>query len=124
MFEGLIASKFANKYFEREVFSTIRKHSFFGGLIMMLPLCGFGVLLFVGVLWHMYSAICKKVGVSFSDNFWSLVGVGIIINIVVAFVIDFFLSILFFLKPFILYFQFYLSGKLFVESLKKLDFKK
>jgi hypothetical protein len=32
-------------------------------------------------------------------------------------------TVLFFLEGFIMYFQFYLSGKMFVESLKELDFK-
>ena len=123
MFEGLIASKLANKMFEKDIFKTIRMHALFGALIMMIPDFGFGTVFYVIILWHMYSSICKKVGVSFGDNFWSLVGVGIFINIAVAFIIDLVLSVLFFLVGFIIYFQFYLSGKFFVESLKKLDFK-
>jgi uncharacterized protein (UPF0212 family) len=122
MFEGYIASKFANKYFEKDVFKTIRLHALFGALIMMIPDFGFGTLFFIGVLWHMYSSICKKVGISFSDNFWALVGVGVVVNIIVAFAIDLVFSVLFFLVGFISYFQFYFSGKLFVESLKQLNF--
>jgi hypothetical protein len=61
--------------------------------------------------------------VSFVDNFWSLAGVGMFVNIAVAFIIDLVLSIFFFLVGFAIYLQFYLSGKFFVESLKKLDFK-
>jgi hypothetical protein len=121
MFEGYIAGKFADKMFEKEVFSVIRWHSFFAALIMMFPDFGLGTLFFIGLLWHMYSSICKKVGISFSEHFWSLVGVGIIINIVVALIIDIVFSFLFFLEGFIIYFQFYLSGKFFVESVKELD---
>lgn len=42
------------------------------------------------------------------------------VNIAVAFVLDFLLTAVFFILPFILYIQFYLSGKFFVESVKKL----
>ena len=123
MFEGYIASKFANKMFEKDIFRIIKNHALFGAIIMMLPDFGFGTLFFVGVLWHMYSSICNKVGISFSDHFWSLVGLGIFVNILIALVIDFIFSFLFFLEGFIMYFQFYMSGKLFVESLKKLNLK-
>ena len=43
------------------------------------------------------------------------------VNVVIALVIDVVFSFLFFLEGFIIYFQFYLSGKLFVDSLKSLD---
>jgi hypothetical protein len=71
----------------------------------------------------MYSSICDKVGISFAQNFWELVGLGIVVNIVIALVIDIVFTVLFFLEGFIIYFQFYLSGKMFVESLKQLDIK-
>ena len=124
MFEGYIAGKFANKMFEKEVFKIVKSHALWGALIMMIPDFGLGTLFFIAILWHMYSAICDKVGISFSNHFWSLVGVGIFVNIAIALVIDIVFSVLFFLEGFIMYFQFYLSGKLFVESIKKLDFKK
>ena len=122
MFEGFIASKFANKLFEKDIYRIVRNHALFGALIMMFPDLGLGTLVFIGVLWHMYSSICNKVGISFSDHFWSLVGIGFFVNIVIALVIDVIFSFLFFLEGFIIYFQFYMSGKLFVESIKKLDF--
>lgn len=124
MFEGYIAGKFANKMFEKDVFKTIKKHAFWGALLMMIPDMGFGVVFFTAVLWHMYSSICDKVGISFTENFWKLVGLGIIVNIGVAFAIDLLLSVLFFLNGFLIYLQFYFSGKAFVESLKRLDVKK
>lgn len=123
MFEGYIAGKFANKMFEKEVFQTIKKHALVGALLMMFPDFGFGTIIFVVVLWHMYSSICDKVGISFSDHFWKLVGVGIIVNIFVALIIDIVFTVLFFLEGFIMYFQFYMSGKMFVESIKNLDIK-
>ncbi len=54
MFEGFIASKFADKMFEKDIFRIIRNHAIFGALIMMIPDLGFGTLFFIGVLWHMY----------------------------------------------------------------------
>ena len=124
MFEGYIASKFADKMFEKDIFRIIKNHALFGAIIMMIPDFGFGTLFFIGVLWHMYSSISNKVGISFSEHFWSLIGLGIVVNIIIALVIDIIFSFLFILEGFIMYFQFYMSGKLFVESLKKLDFKK
>lgn len=124
MFEGYIAGKFANKMFEKQVFQTIKSHALVGALLMMIPDFGFGTIIFIGVLWHMYSSICDKVGISFAQNFWELVGLGIVVNIVIALVIDIVFTVLFFLEGFIIYFQFYLSGKMFVESLKQLDIKR
>lgn len=120
MFEGIIAAKFANKYFEKEVFKIIKRHAFWGSLLMALPDFGFGVVIFIAVLWSMYGKVAEKVGVSFSENKGKLIGVGVVVNIVVAFALDLLLTALPFVLPFILYFQLYLSGKLFVESLKKI----
>lgn len=103
MFEGFIASKFANKLFEKDIYRIVRNHALFGALIMMFPDLGLGTLVFIGVLWHMYSSICNKVGISFSDHFWSLVGIGFFVNIVIALVIDVIFSFLFFLEGFIIY---------------------
>lgn len=120
MFEGLIVSKFANKAFEKDVFKVVKRHATWGSLLMMLPDFGFGGFIYVAVLWRMYSKICEKVGISFSENTGKLIGVGVVVNIAVAFVLDFLLTAVFFILPFILYIQFYLSGKFFVESVKKL----
>ena len=124
MFEGYIAGKFADKMFEEEVFQTIKKHAMVGALLMMIPDCGLGIIFFIAVLWHMYSSICDKVGISFSDHFWKLVGVGMMVNLLVVLISDIVFTVLFFLEGFIMYFQFYVSGKMFVESIKKMDVKK
>lgn len=120
MFEGLIAAKLANKMFEEDVFKIVKRHAFWGCLLMALPDFGFGTLIFIYVLWHMYSKIAEKCDLSFSENFWKLVGVGFIVNIVIALVFDIVFTALPFLAPFVFYAQFYLSGKLFVETLRKL----
>lgn len=124
MLEGYIAGKFANKMFEKDIFRTIRNHALVGAVLMAFPDFGFGAVFFIGVLWHMYSSICDKVGISFSEHFWSLVGVGIFVNVAIAIIVDIVFSFLWFLEPFIIYFQFYMSGKLFVESIKRMDFTK
>lgn len=120
MFEGLIAAKLASNGFQKDVFKIIKRHATWGAILMMLPDFGLGGFIFIWVLWHMYSKISEKVGISFSENKGKLIGAGVIINIIVAFIIDIALTAFFFLEPFIIYAQFYLSGKFFVESLKKL----
>lgn len=120
MFEGLIAAKLANKMFEKNVFKIVKSHAFWGCLLMSLPDFGFGIVFFVAILWHMYSKIAAKCGLSFAQNFWQLTGVGIFVNIFIAFVLDAVLSAFFFFAPFVFYAQFYLSGKLFIETLRKM----
>lgn len=120
MFEGLIAAKFADKYFEKNIFRIIKQRALWGSLLMMFPDFGLGGFIFIAVLWNMYSKIAEEVGISFSDNMGKLIGIGLIVNIIVAFIIDATMAVFFFLEPFVVYIQFYLSGKFFVDKLKKL----
>lgn len=120
MFEGKIAAKLADPFFEKDVLKVVKSHAFWGSILMAIPDFGFGVVIYCFILWHMYSSICNKVGISFSENRSKLVGCGIVVNILVALIMDIVLSVLFFLEPFWMYLQFYLSGKMFVESIKKL----
>ena len=117
MFEGYIAGKLANKMFEKDVFKIVKNHAFWGALIMSLPLFGFDWLIFCYVLWHMYYAICRKVGVKLHIG---NVIVGIIVNIIVAIVLDIILTIIPLLIGFIVYAQFYFSGKAYIETLKQM----
>jgi len=119
MFEGYVAGKLANKMFENEVYRIVKRHAFFGALLMMVPDSGLGIIVYVIVLWHMYSKIAKKIGVDFKSNVFQILGVGIVVNIGVALLIDIFMTVLWFLEGFVIYFQFYVSGKLFIESLKR-----
>lgn len=116
MFEGLIAGKLANKMFEKDVFKIVKKHAFLGAIIMILPLFGFDWLIYCIVLWHMYYAICEKVGTKLD---LSNIIVGLIVNIIVAIVLDIILTFIPFLIGFIVYAQFYFSGKAYIETLKK-----
>lgn len=124
MFEGLIMAQGAKKlglFDEKEVFKTVKKHAALGSLLMALPDFGLGGVFFAAVLWSMYSSVCKKVGVSFSENRSKLIGLGMVVNIGVAFILDFATAALFFITPFLAYLQFYLSGKFFVDRVKKMN---
>lgn len=120
MYEGRIAAKLAEPFFEKEILKIVKNHALWGSLLMAIPDFGFGVVIYCIVLWHMYYSICNKVGIPFSGNVTKLLGCGVVINILVALIMDIVLTAVFFLEPFWMYIQFYLSGKLFVESIKKL----
>lgn len=127
MFEGSISGYIGEKMFkdnEKDIFKTIKIHALVGGLLLAFPEFGFGVIIFIFVLWHMYSSICNKVGISFSKNFWKIAGIGFIVNIIVAFILNLVLSFLPILIGFVHYAQFYLSGKLFYEQVKSTFGKK
>ena len=117
MFEGLIASKLANKMFEKDVFKIVKKHAFWGSLCMILPTGGLEVFIFIFVLWHMYSSICKKVGTTLKTD---TIIVGLIVNSVIAFILDIVFMIIPFLTCFVIYAQFYFSGKAYIETLKSM----
>lgn len=120
MLQGYIARKWGDKMFEADIAKVVKKRAFWGALIMALPLFGIEWIVFIIILWNMYSALCEKVGVSL--QFGTIV-VGFIVNIVVAIAID----ALFTLLPvlgwlgtgFLVYLQFYLSGKAYIETLRK-----
>lgn len=120
MNESELAAKLAEPFFEKDVLKIVKQHALWGSLLMAIPDFGFGIVIYCAILWHMYYSICGKVGISFSQNAFKLVGFGIVVNILVALAMDIVLTAVFFLEPLWMYFQFYLSGKLFVEAIKKL----
>ena len=117
MFEGYIAEKLANKMFEKEVFSIVKKHALCAAIVMSLPLFGIDWIIYMIILWHMYSASCEKVGTTLNI---SSVIVGMIVNIIVGIALDIILTLIPLLIGFIVYAQFYFSGKAFIETLKKI----
>lgn len=117
MFEGLIASKLANKMFEEDLFKIVKRHAFWGALVMLFPLFGLDWIVFIFVLWHMYNAICEKLGTSLN---FSTIAVGFIVNIVIAIALDLLFTFIPFLIGFIVYAQFYFSGKAYIETLKRM----
>ena len=108
--------------FEKDMASIVRNHSLWGAIILALPLFGLEWIVFVCILWDMYGDLCKKCGRKFT--FGSLTA-GIVVNIIVAFLIDALLTFIPVIgwlgASFIVYLQFYSSGKGFIETLRGMD---
>jgi hypothetical protein len=68
----------------------------------------------------MHYCICEKAGISFSGNATELQEYDVVINNLHALIMDIVLSAVFILEPFWMHIQFYLSGKMFVELIKKM----
>lgn len=122
MLQGYIAKKWGNKMFEKDMAKIVNKHAFWGALIMALPLFGLGIFVYCFVLWHMYSALCEKCETTLKV---STIIVGVIVNIAITLVVNFTLGLFPIIgwlgTGFIVYLQFYLSGKSYIETLKKMD---
>lgn len=118
MFEGLIADKLANKMLEKDLYKIVKRHAFWGALVMVFPLFGLDWIVFTFVLWRMYNKICQHVGTTLK---LSTIATGLVVNIAVGIVLDIVLTFIPVLIGFIVYLQFYLSGKAYIESLKKLN---
>lgn len=118
MLEGLISNKLAHKMFdEEELYKIVKRHAFWGALVMLLPLFGLDWIVFVAILWRMYNKLCLELGTTLK---FSTIAVGFIVNIIVAIVLDIIFTFIPFLISFIVYFQFYFSGKAYIESLKRM----
>lgn len=113
-------ANYGDKMFDKDTAKIVRKHSFIGALVMALPLFGLDWVVFIGVLWHMYSSLCERANTTL--HFGNII-TGFIINIVVAIAIDFALSFVPVIgwlgTGFLVYLQFYTSGKSFLETIKK-----
>lgn len=116
-----LASHFGDKMFDEDTAKIVRRHAFWGALIMMIPAPGFDLVVFCIILWHMYSKLCQRANTKLT---FGNVAIGIIVNIVIAFVVDLGLTLVPIIgwlgTGFIIYLQFYLSGKSYIETLKKL----
>lgn len=117
MFEGLIADRLANKMLEQDLYKIVKRHAFWGALVMVFPLFGLDWIVFGFILWRMYHKICEHVGTTLK---FSTIATGLIVNILVGIVLDLVLTFIPILIGFIVYLQFYLSGKMYIESLKHL----
>lgn len=104
--------------FEKDVYKIVKRHALCASIIMLLPLFGLDWLCYIIILWHMYHAICKKVGTELNI---STIIVGFIVNVIVAIVLDLLFTVIPFLISFTVYAQFYFSGKAYIESLKKMS---
>lgn len=121
MLQGYIANKWGNKMFEEDMAKIVKKHAFWGAIIMTLPTFGLGIFIYCYVLWHMYYALCEKCNTTLR---FSTIIVGFVINILITLVVNWALMLLPVIgwlgTGFIVYLQFYLSGKSFIETLKEL----
>ncbi len=106
---------------EKDMLKTVHNHAFLAAIVVALPLFGLDWVIFCAVLWHMYSSLSKKVGVPFGCG---SVIVGVIVNIAITIGVDIlgtFIPVLGWLTTGgLVYLQFYLSGKGYIETLKKL----
>ncbi len=112
-------ANYADKLFDKDTASIVRSHALWASIIMALPLFGFDLFFYCFILWDMYSDLCKRAHKKL--DFGNII-VGFIVNIVVAFILDTaltFIPVIGWLgTAFIVYLQFYFSGKSFIESIK------
>jgi hypothetical protein len=122
MFEGKIAKYVGGGMFpEEDMLKTVHKHAAIAAFVVALPLLGLEWIIFTWILWHMYSTLSKKVGVEFGCM--SMI-VGIIVNVAITIAVDMgctFIPIIGWLTTAgIVYLQFYLSGKAYIETLRNM----
>lgn len=112
-------ANYGDKMFDKDTAAIVRNHAMLGAVIMALPLFGLEWIVFCIILWHMYSDLCERANTTL--NISSII-VGLIVNIVIAVVIDLILTFIPIIgwlgTAFVVYLQFYLSGKSFLETLK------
>ena len=118
----MLQNQFANigdKMFDKDTAKIVRSHAFWGALIMALPLFSIDWIIYCCILWHMYSRLCDRAHQSL--HFGNII-VGVIVNIVIAIIIDSVLTLIPIIgwlgTGFVVYLQFYFSGKSFIETLK------
>jgi len=108
-----------DKMFDHDTAAIVRSHALWGAIVMALPLFGLDWIAFCCILWHMYSKLCERAHKKLDTG---NVIVGIIVNIVIAVVLDLLLTFVPVIgwlgTAFIVYLQFYLSGKSFIETIK------
>lgn len=121
MLQNEFANHIGDKMFDKDTAKIVRNHAFWGAAIMALPLFGLDWIFYCWVLWHMYASLCKRANRKLDKK---NIIVGFIVNILIAIAIDAALSFVpvigWFGTGLIVYFQFYFSGKSFIETIKKL----
>lgn len=113
MFEGRIAKYVGGGMFpEEDMLKTVHTHAAVAALVVALPL--------FGIEW-LASSLSEKVGVPFGC---SSVIVGIIVNVAITIGVDLFGTFIpvigWLTTAGIVYLQFYLSGKAYIETLRKM----
>ena len=114
-------ANYGDKMFDKDTAKIVRRHAFWAAIFLAIPIPVIDITAFVIILWHMYSSLAKRAHKKL--DFGSII-VGIIINFLVAFSIDLALTAFVFIgwlgSGFIAYLQFYLSGKMYLETLKQM----
>ena len=78
-----------SKMFEKEVFKIVKRHAFWAALAagFLSYFIGIWQIIYIYSLWHMYNAICEKVGTKFTwSNVLTAVIVNVIVNLVLAYI--------------------------------------
>ncbi|MCQ2188384.1 MAG: hypothetical protein MJZ00_00475 [Paludibacteraceae bacterium] len=120
MFEGQVAKLAGREIFPQEdLFKIVHGHAKWGAIAMALPLPIADTILYIIVLWHMYNSLSERAHKPLSF------GAGILVNIFVCVVVclvdealDWIPIIGWFISAFIVYIQFYMSGKAYIEVMK------
>lgn len=118
MLQGQFAN-YGDKMFDQDTAKIVRKHAFWAAIVMALPLFGLDWIIFCFILWHMYSSLCERANKKLDIR---NIIVALIVNVLIGIAIDFALSFIPIIgwlgTGFIVYLQFYFSGKSFLETIK------
>lgn len=123
MLEGAIAKKLGGGLFpEEDLKKMVHTHAMIAAVVIALPLIGLDKLIFVGILWHMYAKLAERVGKSLGC---SSIIVGMAVNIILVIIYDglsSFIPVLGWITSAgLCYLQFYISGKAYIETLKRMN---
>lgn len=85
-------NRYIDNGFSTQAKSIVNTHSILGAIAFALPLFGLDNIIYAGVLWHMYFSLCSLAKKSFNDNrAKSFIG-AVIVNFIIASVIELILS--------------------------------
>jgi membrane-associated HD superfamily phosphohydrolase len=118
MLEKFIA-KWGDKMFEAEMAKIVNRHALCASIVMFLPLFGMGIFAFIIILWSMYARLCERCNTKLTLG---NIVVGLFVNILICFVVNTMFAVFPVIgwlgTSFVVYLQFYLSGKAFIETLR------
>lgn len=117
-------SRGADRGLSERMTSCIKGYSWWGAVIMALPLFGLDTLIYVILLWSMYGKISSLSGVPFSGHAMKNILGGFIVNILIVFVLNMVLDFILFFgwigSAIVGYWGTKLSGQSYVEVLVQL----
>ena len=120
--------RFAEGALDKQTASAVKSRAWVGAIAMAVPLFGLEVIVYAIALWSTYTEICNISGVPFRKHFFKNVFVGLITNIIIAFVCNMlleFIPLAGWLGAAAFGFcTIYFSGMGFIETLKKFYGKK